>query len=214
MQPSHYDTDYFAWQKPIGEFGGWANLPKFEPYIRETDTVLEYGCGGGFLLKNIKCARRLGVEINPTARETAISNGIEVYECASQAPEADVVISNHALEHARHPLTELITMRDRLKLGGKAVFVVPFDGITGKYAPNDINYHLYTWNPMTFGNLFTEAGFKVIHSKALLHRWPPMYRAIAAILGRSGFELACRIYGRLSNSLAQVHLVAEHHSTP
>jgi SAM-dependent methyltransferase len=206
---THYDASYFSWQQSIGEFGGWANLPKFTPYIRETDTVLEFGCGGGYLLKNIPCARRLGVEINPAARDTARRNGIEVYGQASEIQaKVDAIISNHALEHARHPLAELVSLKDRLNRSGKAVFVVPCEGVRTNYSPDDINYHLYTWSPMNLGNLFTEAGFKVIHSRALLSAWPPMYRQIAS-LGRSGFDLACNVYGRLRPSKAQVHLLAE-----
>jgi len=29
---SHYDDQYFDWQAPIGEFGGWANQTKFIKY--------------------------------------------------------------------------------------------------------------------------------------------------------------------------------------
>lgn len=207
----HYDAAYFEWYKDMGAFLGWANLPRFAPYIRETDTVLEFGCGGGYLLKNIRCARKLGIEINPIARATARDNGVEVYERTSEVgAKADVVISNHALEHVEHPLAELIALRDRLVAGGRAVFVVPCDGIGQAYVPNDINQHLYTWNAMTLGNLFTAAGFTVIHSKALLYASPPFYRQIAKF-GRFAFDVASILYGNLRRSRAQVHLLAERH---
>lgn len=47
MENSNYDKKYFDWQKTIGEFGGKANLFKFEDNIKNTDTVLDFGCGGG-----------------------------------------------------------------------------------------------------------------------------------------------------------------------
>lgn len=46
----HYNEDYFNWQKNIGLFGGWANSTKFEQYITKEDDVLDFGCGGGYLL--------------------------------------------------------------------------------------------------------------------------------------------------------------------
>ena len=51
----HYDDDYFDWQSEAGEFGGWANQTKFIKYISKDDVVLDFGCGGGYLLKNLDC---------------------------------------------------------------------------------------------------------------------------------------------------------------
>ena len=54
---THYDQqageDYFDFQASIGEFGGWANVTKFSDYVAPGDTVLDFGCGGGYLLKNL-----------------------------------------------------------------------------------------------------------------------------------------------------------------
>ena len=49
----HYDDAYFSWQKTIGEFGGWACLTMFADYIKPADRVLDFGCGGGYLLSRI-----------------------------------------------------------------------------------------------------------------------------------------------------------------
>ncbi|TNE64093.1 MAG: class I SAM-dependent methyltransferase, partial [Bacteroidetes bacterium] len=183
---SHYDYGYYAWQDPIGKFGGWANLVKVEGFISESDTVVDFGCGGGYLLHNIRCKEKVGIEINEAAREQAQRMGIRCV-AASDAIEsefADVIISNNALEHVRHPLSELTELHRILKPGGKMVFMVPCETISYKYQPNDINYHLYSWSPMCIGNLFTEAGFQVIESKPYLYKWPPYYQTIARLAGR------------------------------
>lgn len=208
---SHYDGKYFDWQSSIGEFGGWANLSKFREYVSGESRVLDFGCGGGFLLKNLPCRRRVGVEVNPAASETARKNGIEVFARVDDVPDdyVDVVISNHALEHALRPLDELVSLRKKLRRGGKIVFVVPCEAISSRYRPDDVNHHLYTWSPMCLGNLFSEAGFFVIEAKSYIHKWPPMYRRIAAWGRRPLFELACRIYGHLARSSFQVRVVAE-----
>ena len=207
----HYDSSYFNWQSSIGEFGGWANKTKFMEYIREDDIVLDFGCGGGYLLKHINCNKRVGVEINQTALETAKNNEVEVYKSVEDVPNeyVDVIISNNALEHTLRPLDELKLLYKKLKKNGKIIFVVPCESISYAYKPNDINHHLYSWSPMCIGNMFTEAGYSLIESKAYIHKWPPKYRLIAKIGGRSLFELTCRIYGRIEHSWFQVRAIGE-----
>ena len=208
---AHYSDQYFGWQASIGEFGGWANQSKFTKYLSKDSKVLDFGCGGGFLLKNLRCGLKVGVEVNPAAADAANKNGIEVFSRVEDVPNdyVDVIISNHALEHTLQPLEELKYLYKKLQLGGRIVFVVPCESISCRYEPNDINHHLYTWSPMCLGNLFAEAGFAVVESKAYIHKWPPKYRLIAKVCGRTLFELACRIYGRVSRSSFQVRIVAE-----
>ncbi|MDO9067710.1 MAG: class I SAM-dependent methyltransferase [Deltaproteobacteria bacterium] len=208
---THYDDQYFDWQASIGEFGGWANQSKFIEYISSNSRVLDFGCGGGFLLKGIKCSKKVGVEVNPSAAETARKHGIEVFRSVADVPEGyvDVIISNNALEHTLQPLEELKSLHSKLRIGGKIVFVVPCESISYNYKPKDINHHLYSWSPMCIGNLFTEAGFSLIESKPYIHKWPPKYKLIARVGGRRLFEIACRIYGRIERSWFQVRVIAE-----
>ena len=107
------------------------------------------------------------------------------------------------------PLDELKALKNKLKYGGKIIFVVPCESISYDYKPNDINHHLYSWSPMCIGNMFTEAGYSLIESRAYIHKWPPKYQLIAKIGGRRLFELACRIYGRIERSWFQVRAIGE-----
>ncbi len=206
----HYNKEYFDWQKNIGAFGGWANVTKFNKYITEDMNVIDFGCGGGFLLNNIKCKNKLGIEINDEARKHVNSIGIDSVKHIEEAPDnwADCIVSNHALEHVPNPLEIITKLKPKLKVGGKIIFVVPCDSVSYKYKPNDVNYHLFSWSPMNLGNLFTEAGYKVIESKALIHKWPPYYRQIAKLFGRTGFNLACKIYARIERSYFQSRVIA------
>jgi SAM-dependent methyltransferase len=167
----HYDENYFRRQKEIGQIGGQAELFKFRQFVSPDDTVLDFGCGGGFVLRNLDCRRRLGVDINPSAREHAKSQGVEVFESVEQLPEQviDVVISNHALEHVPSPCEVLIALRRKLKSTSLVVFVVPHDCTGQTWQANDINMHLYTWNRMTLGNLFVSAGYAVERVDAIRH---------------------------------------------
>ena len=45
-----YGQDYFEWQRRIGEFGGQANAFKFIDHCNEDLVILDFGCGGGYLL--------------------------------------------------------------------------------------------------------------------------------------------------------------------
>ncbi len=206
----HYDETYYTWQKDMGAFGGWADLIKFERYITPEMNVIDFGCGGGFLLKNIHCKGKIGIEINDVARQSVDNFGIKSCKFVGEAPDdwADCIISNHALEHVPDPLQQLLGLKDKMKQGGKIIFVVPFDSY--RYKPNNINFHLYSWSPMNLGNLFTETGFRVIESKELIHRWPPFYATIAHVFGRRIFNLSCKLYGFSSRFvISQVRIVAE-----
>lgn len=211
LTSNHYDDKYFDWQSSIGEVGGWANLSKFARYVSTDSHVLDFGCGGGYLLRQMRCAGKVGVEVNPAAAETARKNGVEVYSLVDDVPDdyVDLIVSNNALEHTLHPLREIQALRTKLRPGGKAVFVVPCENITYRYQPEDINHHLYSWSPMCLGNLFTEAGFTVLESKPYIHKWPPGYRAIMALRNRAIFDLAARVYGHIERTWFQVRVVAE-----
>lgn len=207
---THYNKKYFEYQKNIGQFGGLTNKFKFAEFISDKDVVLDFGCGGGYLLKNLCCQRRLGVEVNPEASKIAEGNGIETYRIISKVPAGtvDVVISNHALEHTSNPLEELEGLYKVLKKGGRIIFVVPHQNAKEEYQPGDVNQHLFTWNQMTLGNLFAKAGFKVKKVDAIQHMWPPEYMNIFEKYGEEKFHQICREYAIQQNNY-QIRLVGE-----
>ena len=54
---NHYNKFYFNWQSEVGLFGAIANQIKFKTFIKSNQKVLDFGCGGGYMLstfKNIK----------------------------------------------------------------------------------------------------------------------------------------------------------------
>lgn len=188
---AHYDKAYFNWQQFVGEFGGTANLIKFQDLIRPRDTVVDFGAGGGFLLSRINCAEKIGVEINPNARASAESRGLKMLPELDDVPDnyADVIISNHALEHTDYPLGHLRLALNKVKPGGLAVFVIPCEQAGYQWTPNDINFHIHSWGPMSLGNLFVRAGFEVVESKAFFTNGHPISRAFSASLAGTHFIL-------------------------
>ena len=192
----HYGEDYFAWQQKLGEFSAKANLFRFVPYVRPTDRVVDFGCGGGYLLSRLKCAERIGVEINPTARQEAQRQNIKCFASSNDLPDgwADLIISHSALEHVEAPLTELRQLFSKARPGGLLVFSVPHESLGWAYKPDDINQHLYTWSPMAAGNLFRRAGFQVRSVSADRTLWPPKFEQIYSALGEPGFRVTSKVY--------------------
>jgi SAM-dependent methyltransferase len=206
---SHYNQDYFKWQQSIGVLTGSANRFMYQPFVGKDDVVLDFGCGGGYLLAQLECRRRLGVEINPSARASAKAQGIDVVEDIRDLVglPADVIISSHALEHTFQPCEILRSLHAALRSGGRLVLVTPFER-NSPWRPDDINKHLYTWSPMNLGNLVTAAGFRVETSEIIYHRFPPKADAWRKLFGATGFHFLCHLWGRLSRSVVQVRVIA------
>lgn len=208
----YYNESYFVWQKEMGEFGGKAEVYKFEEFVNENMTVLDFGCGGGYILNTINCKEKIGIEINDIARSNAENFGIKCYKFIDDVLDnsVDLIISNHALEHVENPIFELKKLHKKLKKGGKIIFSVPTD--TFKYKKNDVNFHLYSWSRMTLGNLFTCAGFEVLKVSELIHRWPPYFLTLYKVFGKSIFNFICFIFGLLKrNSCSQLRIIATKH---
>jgi len=210
----HYDASYFAWQQQSGRLGGFANVDKFRASITPVSKILDFGCGGGYLLASVDCAARFGVEPNPSARTTAAQNGVEVFASSAEAlramgPESiDVIVSDNALEHTLEPWRELSTLRTLLKRGGRLHIVVPCEGIGMRFKSGNIDRHLYSWSPQCLGNLIEAAGFELVYARPYIHKWPPRISRLLAKLGRPVFNLACRFWGHIDRRWFQVEALA------
>jgi SAM-dependent methyltransferase len=171
------DQAYFEWAKPVEELTGWAESPKFARYLAPTDKVLDFGCGAGYFLRYLidhgLCAEGMGVDVSEAARLEATKQRILVHPSPAEVPDgwADAIISNAALEHCQHPLLELQALLPKLRPGGRIIFRVPCEHIGYRYVAGDVNHHLYSWGPMTAGNLFTDAGFEIETIRTDMKKW-------------------------------------------
>lgn len=208
----HYNEKYFSWQKKSGELGPKLDDWKFEPMINNNDVVLDFGCGGGYMLSAVDCADRYGVEINESAREQAKSNGLKVFpEISALPPEIkfDKIISNHALEHVFNPHGALSQLKEKLTDNGLIIFFLPIDDWRRekKFIPEDINKHLYTWTPLLAGNLFEAAGFKVNSVSITSHTWIPFSYYFNKFLPKKVYYFLCLVWGFIIKS-RQIKIVA------
>jgi len=206
---NHYNAAYFNTQRSAGELGQWITAKQFSPHIDPTDTVVDFGCGGGWLLEALDCGAKIGVEPNSSACQEARRRVSHLFGRSNELPtdSADIVISNHALEHCERPLDELRELYRATKPGGRLVIIVPVESWRVRFNPTDQNRHLYTWSPMNLGNLVREAGYSVTSVLPIHIRWPPFHRQIAAIDYRL-FLAASTIWGQLSKKITQVKAVA------
>lgn len=172
---------YWEYQAPIGKVGGILNKFKFKDHILPENCVLDFGCGGGFLLNELNAAKKIGFEINESAREHAKTLGITMVNDLNDLKdgEVDIIISNHALEHVPNPLEVLKNLYRVVRTGGLIVIVIPCEQpgeVEFNYKNDDINQHLYSWCPQTIGNLVKLAGFSVEQSYTIRHKWTPDYQ--------------------------------------
>ena len=173
------------------------NASIFLPFMEPHMTVLDFGCGTGGILNALPCSSRLGVEVNEPSIAVAAENGIRIFRSLDEAPAeiADLVISHHAIEHVPEPLTIIAGLYRALKPGHRAVIVVPAEEPrrrkNRRWHPN-ADKHLYSWNPVTLGNLMElagfhlELGFLTPASSSRYIQWarpvPGLYRAMKRFL--------------------------------
>jgi SAM-dependent methyltransferase len=135
---------------------------KLQPFIRDTDTVFEFGAGYGWNLVALHCARKVAFDIAelPVAPEGIewIRN-VDDLSCES----VDVAVCHHALEHVINPPETLGMLRRILKPRGTILLYVPFEKERRYrgFDPAEPNHHLYSWNAQTLGNLAAECGFQI-----------------------------------------------------
>lgn len=189
---AHYQgqdgVSYFSAQAQAGRLGARWNLSVWNEYIRPEDSVLDFGCGGGYLLSVLQCQTRVGVEINPAARVMAESLGIDVYETLEGVNDMRFsrVISSHALEHVPSPLIALKQMYSCVAEMGQLLLLLPLDDWRSSahrnYYAGDVHRHLYAWTPQNLGNLLDEAGFKKINVNVVTDAMPPNFRLAEIVL--------------------------------
>lgn len=153
-------------------------------WIALTDTVFEFGCGNGRNLLALRSKEKAGFDVNEHSRAVAVRAGLKVYDCVDDIPRThwSVVVCNHVLEHVGAPLDTLRLLKSLLAPRGKLILTVPLEGhlLDLKEMSQDIDHHLYCWNPTTMRNLMYVSGFQleklVVRSAAYEDRLEPVSR--------------------------------------
>lgn len=210
---SYYSKKYFDWQRKAGMYGAQQDLFLYEDMIKKSDTVLDFGCGGGYMLEKIKCRSKYGVDINPRARKEVEKKGIKVFAKLSNLPDSlkfDVVISHHTLEHLENPTKAIKDIKKHIRKDGIFICVVPIDDwrIEKQYELEDINKHLYTWTPRLLGNLFGRCGYEIQNVRIIERAWIPLSRYYYPYIPKLIYNFASLLWSKLTLS-RQIRIIVK-----
>ncbi len=164
---------------------------------RSNGKVLDFGCGNGWLLHNLKDRgwETYGVDFDEKAIEYCRSNGLNVSEPDLEQFEDnffDAITINHVIEHV-HDFDTLITQcYSKLKRGGELVIATPNtdNWLLGKYKSDwmqlDPPRHLHLFNLDNLGKVLSEKGFQIEKSTSSfrIDAWATI---VSREISRSGY---------------------------
>lgn len=175
----------------------------FQHRVRPTDAVLEWGCGFGWNLAGLTCARRVGHDVAEALQSAVEGSGMEFLRHPETVPSGqfDVVLCHHALEHVPDPYRVLGEIRRLLRPQGVLLLAVPFETQRRyrRFDPAEPNHHLYSWNVQTLGNLLRASAYRVddLGLRAYGYDRRAALLAMRLRLGERGFRTLRAVLRRL-----------------
>lgn len=147
-------------------------------------SLLEVGCGYGFLLDEAKpyFDDRVGIDFS-NAVKSASERADRVYQgdldVIPDEERFDCIILVSVIEHVHRPVEYLRKLRERLRPGGKLVVATPdvdsiFRRLLGLRWPafQVIPEHVAFYNRLTLSALMAKAGFSAITSLSYVRAYP------------------------------------------
>jgi len=215
----HYEQndDYmtlFSINNEIYELFAEQTLKILENIPVKNKTLLDVGCGGGFLVNLAveKGFKAKGVESNHKVVKWANDRGIPVrqgnifFPPLSKGEQYGVIVLSAVLEHLDDPAKLLLIYKDFLSSDG-VVFIsqANYQGLLPRFFPWgwygwQPKEHYWHFTPKSMNRLVENAGYKCIASRkySLYHPWFTKGKAIeligrniAATIARIGIFLKC-----------------------
>ncbi|MDB4255350.1 class I SAM-dependent methyltransferase [Flavobacteriaceae bacterium] len=143
LKKKQYGKSYFEYQDPIGK-KTIRLKDRFQSQISNDSTVLDFGCGAGYLLAALECKNKIGLDINEIALREASKKGIRTFSDINSIKNStiDCIISHSTLGHLTNPFEILNELKQKLKPNGIIIFSVPHETLNWQYKPFDINISL------------------------------------------------------------------------
>jgi SAM-dependent methyltransferase len=144
----------------------------FQNFIKPSDTVLDLAAGYCEFINNIRCSKKIAVDLNVTTRYRANKN-VKVYQALSTnlpkhlSSKVDVVFTSNFFEHldSKNELIDTLKEIHRvLKPGGKLLVLQPNIRLVGSQYWDYVDHTL----PLTEKSLleaFQLTGFKLMYMK-------------------------------------------------
>ena len=205
---NNYNKKYFEFQKSTGQFVGIIFRDFYNKHIKGNMKVVDFGCGGGYLLENIECKYKIGIEINKTLHNDIKAKGIMPYEslCSIKDDDIDVFIMHSVIGHLKNPLEVVNQISKKLKEKGIVIVYLPHDNHDFDLI-DDINNIYFSFSKRNIRNVFNSNNFKLVYHKHYKSSWPPFYSKIFQIFGKRIFNFLSLCFGLLFNKVRYSHYI-------
>lgn len=165
--------------------------------------IFEFGGGLGYnllALTNQHACHML--ELSEIGRSQAKKFGIVTYSDMKEIGEKkfDVILCRHVLEHVDSPLEILQLLKGMLKHGAKLILVLPIEEPNLPPVRDEIDFHLFTWNPRTICNLLRKAGFSDIHYRFQFFNGRRLCLPLYQLFGAKIYVRAVELVGYLTRA--------------
>ena len=135
-----------------------------------SNTLLDYGCGTGFFLKQaaISGFKAIGYEPDNDARAIAIRNGGHLITELNPTEKVGIITAWHVLEHVHDMQETLSSFTKMLEKEGTMIVALPnihsYDASFYKehWAAYDVPRHLYHFTKESFGKLVAKHKLKIV----------------------------------------------------
>lgn len=174
-------------------------------FVKESDNVLEIGCGKGMFPSYIKYNSYTGLEFSEDAIKQAVSKNLKVTNerlenhASNNINKYDVVCFFQVLEHVEHPHSFISDALKCLKKGGKLIIAVPSEDSFIKDANNFyLNlppHHTTKWKDNTLKNIASIFNLNFVH---IFHE-PLIEAHILFYIKTKIHKNICRLFGIKSN---------------
>ncbi len=169
--------------------------------LKPTDKVLEFGSGLGNNLLAVKeiANETVGIEPSILGRTIATEDGLKVHKDIQSVENNsfNIILCRHVLEHVDNPKQVLLDLQNKLVVGGKLILVLPLDPLDQKPKENDINNHLFCWNPRTIMNLLRLCDYTKCRYRYEAHGARKKLMWIYKTFGPSVYARAIAFVGRV-----------------
>lgn len=183
-------------------WGYFADITYFKD-VKDGSAILEFGGGLGSNLLTVKDRANCSmIEPSYIGREIALGHGIRVFESLDEVIDAftyDVVLCRHVLEHVIDPKATLDAIHSILREDGQLIVVVPCESWRKMPDKDDLDHHLFCWNPQTLSYLLELSGFSVarIHFEyyGAKRKLLPVYRRFGGSVYASLVRMVGKVFG-------------------
>jgi len=161
-----------------------------QPFVKPTDTILEYGARDDLKVAEVIAARKLSV---PTGGDLASFRDVDIVTC------------HHALEYLEEPIEIVRQLKEVMKPGGTLLVFALYDKAFRHPNLTEEVKHFYSWNVQTLGNLMIDCGYEFLSGEV---RRCPNEEAFLRWLPKFGYSFA-KLAGKLFAPEFEVRVAAK-----